>query len=553
MNKTAHIKTALVSIIMIHLTMSGYTQNWQWAKSGKGNQYEFVSSMTVDDSGNVYVVGGFASDSLVIGNNILINDSAPLADMYLAKLDANGNVLWTKRAGGTGHEFWTSVTLDNSGNVCVAGAFTSQALVVGTTTLNGSGFYSIAVAKYSTGGNLIWAQGAGGSSGSEFASSITADAFGNIFVTGGFSDTLIFGPYTVTGSMYIVKYDNGGNVIWAKNAVGGADGKVVTSDASGNIYVAGVFNGDSIIFGSSVLYNDSADPMDLFLVKYTANGNVLWARSADGGSAAPDFINVLAITLDASGNVYIAGAFLGETISFGPYVLTNDSSATYDAFIAKYDSSGNMRWAKSMGGSEHDGIASLAPDGAGAILMSGYFASSAISFDAETLTNVGVGTEDIFMVKIDTSGATIWAERLGGTGGEGANAIASHASGDIYLSGSFVGTTLSFGSTTLNNTNPLEQDIYIAKMGLPLRISDIETLDKISVYPNPTSGKFIISGIDGLNGLEIYDILGKKIVEARQVYFSGPWEIDLSPYPAGIYYLRIRTEDAVFGRKIILQ
>ncbi|MEK7263262.1 MAG: SBBP repeat-containing protein [Bacteroidota bacterium] len=137
---------------------------------------------------------------------------------------------------------------------------------------------------------------------------------------------------------------------WAKRARGGGYdyGKGIATDENGNCYVTGYFNSSTITFGSVMLTNtDNSGSSDMYLVKYDSSGNVLWANCAGGYSA--DYGN--SIATDGNGNCYVTGYFWSPTITFGSVTLINANSFS-DMFVVKYDSNGNVVWAKRAGGKQ---------------------------------------------------------------------------------------------------------------------------------------------------------------------------------------------------------
>ena len=202
------------------------------------------------------------------------------------------------------------------------------------------------------------------------------------------------------------------NCLWAKSA-GGTDvdyGRSVTTDASGNVYVMGYFYSPTITFGTTTLTNaGTTGYSDMFIAKYDAAGNVLWAKSAVGIDSDRGY----SVTTDASGNVYVTGSFDSPTITFGTTTLTNAGTTGYsDMFIAKYDAAGNVLWAKSEGSTSYDEGYSVATDASGNVYVMGYFYSPTITFGTTTLTNAG--SVDMFIAKYDGTGTGVGVDEMFG-------------------------------------------------------------------------------------------------------------------------------------------
>lgn len=188
----------------------------------------------------------------------------------------------------------------------------------------------------------------------------------------------------------------------------------VATDTNGNVFVIGYFDSPTITFGTITLVNHDTlgNSADIFIVKYDASGNVLWANSA-GGIESEDGIGV---SVDINGNVFITGGFQSPVIFFGNDTLfgSNNLFNDYDVFIFKYDAIGNELWAKSAGGINYDYATGLSTDAAGNVFIAGMFESPTISFDSTILNSGGFVT--IFITKYDSSGNVLWAKSSGGTG-----------------------------------------------------------------------------------------------------------------------------------------
>jgi hypothetical protein len=243
----------------------------------------------------------------------------------------------------------------------------------------------------------------------------------------------------------------------------------------------------------------------------------MWAdRMGDAGSDAG-----WAIASDNSGNIYTTGFFNG-TVDFdpGPGTMNLTSSGLEDIFICKTGPSGNLLWAKHIGGADGDRGFSIATDPAGNVYVTGAFVGT-VDFDPGpgTLTMTSGSTYgDMYIVKLNTAGNLVWAKQFGGTGGISGYSIAVDASGNTYTTGSFTGS-IDFdpGAAVYNLTNTGSYDIYICKT-------------------DPMGNLLWVKRMDGITGFE--DNISNAItVDATgNVYTTGVYEdtTDFDPGPG--YY-----------------
>jgi len=177
------------------------------------------------------------------------------------------------------------------------------------------------------------------------AQAVATDASGNIYITGYFQqDSISFGSYTFqsgfcSGSMFLTKYDANGNVLWAKNPFGEARANSIALDSYGNIYVTGYFV-NVISFGTCSLHT-ATYTQDFFTVKFNSAGIAIWAKNSSGGAYGQS------IAVDTYGNSVVTGYHVKDTISFDSVTLIRPTGNQMDFFITKYDPDGNTLWAKS--------------------------------------------------------------------------------------------------------------------------------------------------------------------------------------------------------------
>lgn len=550
-------KIILIASAFFLLSNNSFSQspNWGWSTNAVGNSYEESSSVTTDVSGNVYITGSFYSSSIDFGVYTLINadPTGNKSDMFIAKYDSLGNVLWAESSGGLNEDGGYSVTTDASGNAYVTGYFASTSISFGSTTLVNAGLYDMFIVKYDASGNVLWTKSAG-KIGDDYGRSITTDASNNVYVTGSFqSPTIRFDLITLTNTdtsgttydMYILKYDSTGTVLWAdsKGGKGTEYARSIAVDSANNVFICGNFDSDTLIFNTDTLINVGA--FDAYLTKYNATGNEIWAKSY--GGTGIDFGNCVA--KDPNGNVFLSGGFYSPTISFGATTLTN--GGTYNLYIMKADGIGTTLWASGAAGNGIDDGKYVTTDNSGNAYITGYFTSSTLTFGTTTLTNVG--NNDVLVVKYRPSGLIVWAKSAGDINDERGISIATHSS-DVYITGSFNSPSIDFGSTTLYNNG--WEDVFLAKISPPstIGITEQNSSDYISISPNPFNDQTTITFPEMQTNIliNISDVLGKEI---KNIYFTGKQlVIEKEEMKEGIYFITIVDENKnVSNRKIIIQ
>jgi hypothetical protein len=446
------MKQIIILIIAVIVFSVSYaqTEDWLWTAQGGGGSTDEGKAIAVDSSGNTYVTGAFNSTA-TFGEFSLVSSGS--SDIFIAKIDPNGNYLWATRAGGSGTDSGYGIATDSSGNCYVTGAFSSTA-TFGETTLISSAGFEIFTAKLSANGNFLWAQ-RGGGNGNDYGRAIATDSSGNCYVTGYIQYGVTFGAISFTGlgafEVFIAKLDTDGNYLWAIPAGGGSTDYAwgIASDSSGNIYVTGYFNGTAT-FGTTSL--TSVGSSDVFVAKLDTDGNWLWAKKAGGSSLDVS----MAIAIDSSGNSYITGSFWSD-FTFGTTSFIGMGG--YNSFIAKLDPDGNYLWAKQAGGDDTDRGYGIATNSNGDCYVTGIFASIS-TFGSTILTSNG--NSDIFIAKLDTYGNWIWVKQIGSTTYDYGNGITTDSNGNCYATGSFKYTT-AFGSSSLVSRG--DADIYVCKLG----------------------------------------------------------------------------------------
>jgi N-acetylneuraminic acid mutarotase len=280
--------------------------NFIWAKKVGSTGAEYSNSIHLDPTGNVIISGYFTNTSDFDPGAAVFNlTSAGSDDIFILKLDNNGNFLWAKRIGSTTGDRSNSVTSDANGNIISTGYF--QGTVdfdpgTGTVNLVSTGSGDIFISKLDPNGNFVFAKKVGGT-GNDFGNSIYSDQNGNILTAGNFAGTVDFDPgistNNLTGTAFNLKLDPNGNFVWANNVGGATNSNSIINDGFGNIYTTGIIS------------------QDVYVRKLDSNGNLLMLKQF-GGSYTDEG---KAITVDNSGGIITTGMFQG-TVDFNPDIDT---------------------------------------------------------------------------------------------------------------------------------------------------------------------------------------------------------------------------------------
>ena len=663
--KTQTVKLlALLFTLLVNIHLQAQTFDWAKSMTGVGNNSG--KSMTTDSKENLYITG-FFSETVNFDPNTKANEltSNGEKDIFIQKLDVNGNLVRVTNIGGIGNDEANAIISDLNGHIYIIGNFSETVDFnpnTGVNNLISNGMDDIFIQKLDTNGNFIWAKSIGGP-GSDHCQSITINTNGDIYTTGYFNETVDFDPGTGETNLtsnggddiFIQKLDADGNLIWAKSMGGTFPDQSfsITTDIDGNIYTTGYFCKKADLDPGTTINEFTANgSYDTFIQKLDENGDLLWVKSM-GGTRTDEG---LAITLDTKGNIYTTGYF-SDVVDFNPGTGNNEltSNGSYDSFIQKLDENGNFIWAKNIGGLHTDRGYSIVTDDNDNVYTTGYF-NDIIDFNPGTgVTELtSNGKQDIYIQKLDDNGNFIWAKSTGGADNDKSYSIITDSDKNVYTTGLFNGqifiqklsqttystdthvacgsftwidnitytasnTTATFTlinvagtdsivsldltiapaiNKTVTSTTPIlmanqlgatyqwldcdndnsiissatNQNFIIPENGnyavqitvgtcvdtsdciaiLNLSTGSLTNKNNTIIYPNPSNGVFNIS-IDNSTSIKykLYSITGKVILSGESLHNNISF--DLSNKPKGIYMLETENNNTIERHKIIKQ
>ncbi len=351
-----------------------------------------AESIAVDSAGNVYIAG--------FTYGALDGVNAGSADAFVIKLNSDGEIQWVKQIGSSGTDYCTSLAIDKSGNIYIAGYTTGD--FDGTN----AGKNDIFVIKIDSEGNILWKKQIG-SSGEEYCESLAIDENSNIYIAG-YTYGVLDGTNAGAADAFVIKLNSSGETQWTKQFGGSVYEGIlsIAVDISGNIYALGDTAGS--FFGTNLGH------FDVFIMKLDSDGNITLKKQF--GTSGSEFSSSL--VLDASGNIYVTGYTSGN---FG-----GTNSGDYDVFVKKFDSTGVSQWTKQFGTSDYDSGYSINLDSSDNIYITGFTMGDFFGTNA--------GKDDIFFLKLYSSGNISESLQLGTAGNDRGRGIAV-SNGNIYVTG----------------------------------------------------------------------------------------------------------------------
>jgi len=428
---------------------SGYVLTWGGTNAGAR-----AIDVEIDDDGGIYVVGNIYNNADLDPGPGVDEHLADHYDSYLSKFNQQGEYLWGYHWGASTSDYETvnDITLDDSGDIYLAGTFGGTVDFdpgPGPVPVTAEGATDAYVSKFDSDGNFLWVQTWGGYH-PDNAYGVAVDSAGDIYITGEFAAYVDFdpgpgeeihGPGNNYFDVFLNKFNSSGQWQWVRvwGGPGNDAGHSIAASSSGGVYVVGDFKG-TVDFdpGTGIDERISLGEEDMFVCTYSTSGDYISALT--WGSDDRDNCN--AVVTDAFGNFYVAGRFSGTAdLDPGPGVDEYISNGYSDAFIAKFNSSGQMVWTDVWGGTDFDAVLNFTLDDAGTIYTTGYFQDS-VDFDPGPGSEVRVAfnSSDAFLNTLDNDGNFLMSRAWGGTDGDSGYCVAIDTGGKIYVGGYFSDT-----------------------------------------------------------------------------------------------------------------
>ena len=553
---THHFMRTLYTLLLSALFCStGFSQSLRdWGTYYGGTNEDKGTCVATDAAGNVYLAGYTASTSSIASGGFQNTYGGGNLDAFLVKLDPLGNRLWATYYGGNNDDRAYGVAVDPWGNVYISGKTLSASGISSNGFQNTFGGITDAfLVKFDASGNRIWATYYGGTQ-DEQGSFVTTDTSGNVYLagyTGSYSGIASSGGFQVNNfsgyDAYVAKFDSSGARAWGTYYGGsGYDyGLGVAVDLNGNVFLSG-YTASNTNIGSGGHQNTLVGSNNAFLVKFDSAGNRIWGTYYGQLSDG-----AYGVTTDASGNVYITG-FAQSTTGIASGGFQNSISGSMDAFLVKFDAAGTRLWATYYGGPANELGFALDVDVYGNVFLSGRtYSGSNITWNG--FQNIyGGGTGDAFLVGFDPTGNRLRATYYGGAGAEDdVNMIALDGYGSIYLTSyADTTTTSAIASGGFQNTfGGGATDGFLVKFSADITTGLPGTISESNstLYPNPVNENATLIFENANSDICTFTLYDAQGQAVRTTTGIATDRIDIErkDLAAGIYFYRVTAADEI--------
>jgi hypothetical protein len=492
-------------------------------------------------NGNTFFTSGYFTGSVAFGSSTLVSNGNE--DIYIAKHDSAGQIIWARSAGGAATDMSFSLSYHN-GYAYITGVFTGSALF-GTTTLSSSGQTDGFIAKYDESGNLIWAKKAGASVGLDRTDEIAFEGENTMYLCASLAGSASYAGTSLSGNggidAYILKLDTAGNLLKYTNIGGSSnDYSYDLKYANGGLYITGNYASNSIDFGGATKGNSGS--YDSYVAKYDTALTMVWSN-VGGGSGLDDFEKLI---VDSTGNCYVTGYITGQAFFSGMEVNATMTGGR-DGCIVKYNPSGSIVWVKTLG--THSGGAGREikfGETQNEIVVYGHFSVS-IANDSQTIASNGL--LDGLMLEYNPSGEVISLLTFGGSGAESICEVAKIGN-TIWVSGGMDGLSVFNGlSVTSNGVTDIGLWEFKKSM-MSTGISEKAVPQTgFKMFPNPTQHAVVFQSEYMIHSVEIYNLVGEKIVER----FADSKEVFIETELTNGLYFVVMNGEINHAQKLLIQ
>jgi hypothetical protein len=425
------MKKVWLILIFVHFnTLLAQAPHIDWQKTFGGNGTEILYAI-LQTADNGYIISG-TSSSDISGDKTepLVSFPTVGQDFWIVKIDSSGAITWQKSIGATNLQRNPKIIQTTDGGYLISGDSNSD--IAGNKTENSYGYSDFWIIRLDSTGNILWDKTLGGNSYDDYPTAIQTTDGG--FLIGGTSSSVISGNKTENyvgfepfvsepnEDYWVIKLNASGVIEW-QNTIGGNSSEALRdmlNTPDGGYLLGGI----SYSMASGDKTEGSRGFSDYWVVKLDNLGNVSWDKTI--GGERPENLNALEITNDG----YLVAGTSSSPIS-GDKTVAPLAAGYEDFWIQKLDFFGNLLWQKVIGGLGNDFLEDVVIDNNGDFLLGGS-SNSNISYNK---TENSRGLDDFWVVKIDNAGTVLWDKTIGGSQYDGVTSLAYNHNDDSFVLG----------------------------------------------------------------------------------------------------------------------
>lgn len=405
-------------LIVFYMSLS-YSQSQYWGVNTESAFTNEAMDIEIDGNGNS-IIAGYITGETAFENSQVFQQALGNGDIYVAKYSTLGTLIWVKKFGGSGSDRAFAIAIDSQNNILISGQYNGTVQFGSTTLTSVSNSRDIFLAKLNPSGDVIWAKSEGGA-GVENVYDIAVDAQNNIVMTGQFSgnSTLCNQSFVsqtnptlnaASFDLFVSKFTESGSPIWVKTGTAKYEdrGLSIATDANNNIFLTGQFS-DTLAFAGQTYPNNGYNIG--FISKLSSTGAVSWFHTLRGGMVVPYSIRVSALN-----EIFVGGDFRGTLIYTDAQTATSITNPYLNRIFAlKINTDGDYIWSADLGSDNELSLRSIAVDNTKNVYATGYFTCglTELQQDSTALYN-SVGFRDLYCWKIDFNGQFESMKQIGG-------------------------------------------------------------------------------------------------------------------------------------------
>ncbi len=524
-----------------------------------GTQFDELKGVCVDANKNSYVIGNTYSSDFPITTGLIHDSNAGSYDVVLAKFDSCGVLIWSTYYGSANFDSGEKIALTSDGNLIITGytSGVNTPTTPGCFQAQNNGGYDCFLAKVSANGFLIWSTYFGKSAG-DFAFDVKVDAFDNIIIGGTTLSTNLYTTASSFQQLqkgntdaFIARFSKFGQLKWCTYYGGNnnEDIHALAIDANFNILGVGETFSSNLSTSVGAFQNIKEGTNDAYIIKLDSNCQRIFSTYL-GGNNSDD---AWGVATDAQGQVYVAGHTSSTDFDVTSSVYQSANNGGFDWYVSKWSATGALLISTLYGGSMDEKISQMIISFANNLILIGYTSSNNMPLFGVGNQINNAGSSDVFIATVSTNSLTpFWSSYYGGTLDDFAADVKLKGISELTFVGNSNSVNYPLSLTPHQSVLNLSNDGVITKLTLynqlPTQIP-LLTRELIHVLPNPFSETIQIQGVENFDYV-ITDVLGKTMTSQTN---TNKKSINTEFILSGVYFLTIKTPIQNFTYKLIKQ